>query len=221
MSIQEFGESRSDIVKGYRLSVTMQPSVPLRYLRRHREFAERVPEGEINSANPFFIWLPVVKSWAELAGPTADAIVMQRLQAIPESIGTMASSVGPIPEDGGTFLPFLIAIREIIERPRDRTVSDYQDASIRTREILALKLPDSRRYLEKLYGRSKENVLGFVLREVAEVGYDGLSVEQLGMLFSQGYSSIRDMISAEDSILLALKGVGPSRLARIRANKEK
>lgn len=60
-----------------------------------------------------------------------------------------------------------------------------------------------------------------MLREVAEVGYDGLSVEQLGMLFSQGYSSIRDMISAEDSILLALKGVGPSRLARIRANKEK
>jgi hypothetical protein len=221
MTIHEFAESCGDIVGGYRLCVTMQPRVPLRYLRRHREFSKNIPEGEADSVNPSYIWLPVTKSWAELAGPNVDKKVMQRLRAIPESVGTMASSVGLIPEDGGTFLPFLIAIREIIERPRDRSISDYQDAIVRTDEILALSLPDSDEYLEKLYGSSKERVLEFVVGEVAEVGYDGLKLEHLGELFSQGHSSIRDMISAEDSVLLALKGVGPSRLAKIRANKKK
>ena len=204
MTINQLAKNSSDLVAGYRLCITMQPRVPLYYLRRHREFAVEIPEGEANSANPYYIWLPELNSEYDFLSEGA----------------TMASSVGYIPDDGGTFLPFLIALREILERPRDLCLSDYQDALLRAEDILQLRMPDSTKYLENLYGSSRERLLGFVIREVTKTTHDGLKLEHLEELSSKGYSSISDMIDADDSVLLSLNGIGPAKLAKIRSNKQ-
>ena len=202
MSIYEYADSCGDVVAGYRLCVTMQPWVPLRYLRRHQEFSKTLPAGEANAVSPFYIWLPETDSKYDFLAAGS----------------TMSSSVGPIPDDGGTFLPFLIAVRNIVERPRDSSISDYQDAIVRTNKILALRMTDSRQYVNKLFGSSKEQVLGFTIGEVSKVGYTGLKLEHLDELFRQSYLSISEMVGADDSILLALKGIGPNCLAKIHTN---
>ena len=205
LSIHELAESSGGLVVGYELCVTMQPRVPLSLLARHGEVQPSIPKGETDPSNPFFIWLPKTKSEYDFLSEGA----------------TMASSVGPIPRDGGTFLPFLLELRAILERPRDSQLSDYEDAETRTTEILSLGVPDSGEYLKKLYDSSRERIFGFVLGEIGESTVEGFSSEHLEQLYSDGFKSTTSMIAAEDSVLLGLKGIGPSRLVKIRSNQFK
>lgn len=99
-------EVAGDVIKGWRLSVTMSPRTPLKWLRRHGEvhLGRNRPDVEVPPEHA--VWLPQTKSWSDLGFDFAE---------LPPS--TMASMVGQIPEDGGDFLPFLIRYRKIIEGP--------------------------------------------------------------------------------------------------------
>lgn len=131
-----------DIIKHYQFIATLQLRTPLAILERHGETHPGPPDALPRIASQQDgIWIPATKSWAELAGPNADPAVVRRLnQPTPistdrlrerlkqmgmsakqlskvtaASIDSMASDIGPIPKDGGDYLPFLKAFRAIIE----------------------------------------------------------------------------------------------------------
>jgi hypothetical protein len=103
-------------IKHYRFAATHQLRTPLAILNRHGEThpgpLQAVPKIASEQDG---IWLPVLKSWAELAGPNVAPEVLKRLQAVSTPPEMMASDVGPIPSDGGKYLPFLKAFRSIVE----------------------------------------------------------------------------------------------------------
>lgn len=207
MSVHQLGDQSSVVMEGYRFSATLQPTVPLKYLRRHGEIVSQVPEHEKGTDNAFYIWLPVIKSQFSFLSEGR----------------TMSSSVGPIDPDGGEFLPFLIALREIVERPRDLNITDYEDALVRVDEILSLSsssLANASDYLQKLFHSSQEELFPLVLASFNAPCFTGLSLVHLEQLASQGFTSVAGMIGAPDEVLLSLKGIGPSRLAKIRANNK-
>ena len=135
-----------------------------------------------------------------------------------EGGGTMSSSIGPIPEDGGTFLPFLIKLRRIVESPYH--LDDYTAAKEKAKDILKLgeSCGDANLFLQKLYQNSESNVFEFVLTETAEHTFKGLSFRHMEDLYTKGYSSVRSMLSAPESILLSLPGIGKAKLKKIRSN---
>jgi len=92
----------SDVLAGVRWSATMSPKTPLSSLLRHGEVFSGDPQRapEYGSAADG-IWVPEV-DW--------DSVGLS-----PPSAGAMVSAIGPIPSDGGAFLPFLISFREIVE----------------------------------------------------------------------------------------------------------
>lgn len=100
LNVREFAESNADIVKGWRLYVTMNTATPLEWLKRHGERANQPTDVPENLA----VWLPVSKSFRELG---------LDIDEMPET--TVASAIGPIPESGGEFLDFLKAYRSIVE----------------------------------------------------------------------------------------------------------
>ena len=207
-SIYELAEDNSDIISGYQLCVTMNDNVPLKYLLRHGEVVETIPASEIQGHNPYYIWLPKVD-------PNLG------LDFLDEG-ATMSSAVGSIPQDGGSFLPFLIEVRKIIEAPRDSMLSDFSDAERKARRILSLKdsdnIKDASKYIDLLYGSSFDKIFIRVLENVSTHTFDGLTLDHMKILYENNYQSVQAMISAPDNVLLSLKGIGPARLRRIRAN---
>ena len=93
-----------DLINGWEMFVTMHLCTPLKWLQRHREFHEGAKRPAEELPPQHAMWVPVAKSWRQL-GIDADEV--------PET--TMASQVGPVPVDGGDFLPFLIEYRMIVE----------------------------------------------------------------------------------------------------------
>jgi hypothetical protein len=159
----------STVIIGYRFSATCQPTTPLTYLERHGETAEFVPDREQEAVNRFYRWLPELKS----------------KYAFLSKGRTMSSSVGYIDPDGGEFLPFLIALRNIVERPLTSDQTDYQHALAKVDELLALgrsSLTNAADYFQKLFSGPNNDLLSFVLREQGSPSYDGLSIQHLEQL---------------------------------------
>ncbi len=102
LSLRQAAEENVDVIAGWTFCATLSTKTPLEWLRRHGETRATAPNEEVPPA--YGIWVIVTKSWAELG---ID------LPEMPP--GTMASEVGQIPQDGGTFLPFLIEYRTIVE----------------------------------------------------------------------------------------------------------
>lgn len=101
---RKLAEDNADIVAGWCLSVTMQTRTPLKWLLRHGEFRAGADAVLDEVPEQHGIWVPVTKSWEDLGVDIPE---------LPPT--TMASEVGPIPEDGGDFLVFLIEYRKIVE----------------------------------------------------------------------------------------------------------
>ena len=94
----------SDLIAGWEMSVTMQMRTPLKWLQRYREFHEG-PERPAEILPPeHACWVPVTKSWHSLGIDMPEVLDT-----------TMASEIGQIPVNGGTFLPFLLEYRMIVE----------------------------------------------------------------------------------------------------------
>ena len=189
----------------YKFSATLAPTTPLRYLRRHGELSFSIPDEEQAMDNQFYIWTPVNKD--EYAFLSEGR--------------TTSSSVGPIDPSGGDFLPFLIALRGILEQEANNE-SDYQVAIEKSESILRLassSVQGASDYIQKLFNSSQAELISFTLSEQGSPNFNGLRIEHLAHLSSIGYSTITDMINAPDSVLLDLKGIGPSGLKKIQQNK--
>ena len=150
--------------------------------------------------------------------------------------GSMASAVGYVPTDGGDFLTFLVRFRQIVEEPRDPAFSEFDDVISRVQRIRSIpagigydldpdyklqrrKRKESQGDYHQLLSRGDMDWLPtFVLSEIASYTFDGLSWTQIEALRQQGFGSIREILEAPDKSLLAVKGIGPKRLDRIRAN---
>ena len=220
-SYSEFVAQNQDIVVGYCFSTTLSPETPLSYLRRHGEKSRTVPQGESILGSPLYCWTAEVDSDFDFLDHGA----------------TMSSSVGSVPTDGGNFLPFLIRFREIVEAPRDSKLKEFDDVFSRVEAIRLIKAgygyssdaefnlrplsksAGKRDYHEILSGGDSEWLPMFVLRELSGCQFKGLTMKHIQTLHIAGYGSSQEVLEAPDQVLLDLPGIGPKRLATIRANR--
>ena len=100
LSQRKLAAESDDLIKGWRLSVTMSLETPLEWLERHGERAKKPSEVPAQLA----IWTPALKSFRELGFEVGE---------VQES--TMASAIGQIPVNGGEFLDFLKMYRKNVE----------------------------------------------------------------------------------------------------------
>jgi hypothetical protein len=223
LSIQELARGNSDIVTGYKLSVTMSPSTPLKYLNRHGERRTSIPEEEKLANSPYLVWLPEV----------SDEF------AFLERGATMSSAVGYIPRDGGDFLPFLVELRKVVERPRALPLSELDDAHSRAAEMPRIscgygyghdadfnlikyaKETGRENYYQIVSRGDPEWAFEFVLQELASCPHNGLTLGHVKELHQRGFGSILEIVEAPDEVLLSLKGIEKKKLERIRANRPK
>lgn len=179
-----------DILGGLVFSATMQPSIPLRVLERHGEAfsAARGKPPAIAKAMHEGIWIPVMQGQKSLRG-------------------SMASTVGPIPTDGGAFLPFLIAIRRIVEA--NSPVGERIHAL-----SIELGRPQWANFVEKLEPVPGDLVRQFFPRAVDTI--PGIPQHAKDALDAAGMDTANKVAAASDHQLLAIKGIGKAKLEGIR-----
>ena len=215
-SLETLAKDNKDIVSGFKLSVSMLPSTPLKLLKRHGEIAELIPESDSNMSSSDAVWLQT----------------LSEKYAILSEGRTTWSPAGHIPKDDTEVLEYLIAAREIIEAPLLKPLSIISEALSRLEVIKSL--PSGPIYtngddyqIEKtkelvdyfpLFFENENKALSLVLMEFGEPSYDGLSYEHILELYSKGFNSITEILSAPDEILMSLNGVGKKKLEKIRAN---
>ena len=220
-SYSEFVAQNQDTVVGYRFSATLAPETPLSYLRRHGQMSSSIPPGDSLIDSPLYCWTAQMDAEFDFLDRGA----------------TMSSSVGYVPTDGGDFLPFLIRFREIVEAPRNPKLREFDDVFYRVAAIRKIKAgygyasdadfnikPLSKRagrgdYHEILSQGNPEWLPMFVLRELSGCECKGLVMKNIQTLHVAGYGSLREVLEAPDRVLLDLPGIGPKRLATIRANR--
>lgn len=92
-----------DAIIGWEVAVTMQMGTPLQWLQRHREFHEGPARPREMLPAELARWVPVRRA------------PRRREHDADMPPPTMPSEAGPIPLDGGDFLPFLLEYRMIVE----------------------------------------------------------------------------------------------------------
>ncbi|PZR75190.1 MAG: hypothetical protein DLM73_05975 [Chthoniobacterales bacterium] len=226
-------DPNADVIKGYRFTATLQLRTPLRILQHHGEVREWSENGLPQYAQSLWegIWLPVTKTWAELAGPDAklpstnsfddrmfDNLFRKKLvergftqdEAATVLPDATASDIGPIPQDGGTYLGFLKAFRRIVES----TASP--DEKRETIEALPRDHPDYARYISIHRVRSDHWLDQWL-------GYEGwLEIPGVGAriarrLYDAGLRSRKIIEGASDTQLATIKGIGRATITKIRA----
>jgi hypothetical protein len=184
---------------GFRFCATLQLRTPLRVLRRDGELYLKNDGHQPQIAREPWegIWVPVsTKSFEKTAcGPdsTADDIAFfRRLDAGLAAAGrTVASHIGPIRADD--YLPFLIAIREIVE------LNDSIEHRIyKLREMLSAC--DWQEFIGKHGGMDK----------IIERFFPTF------MNLAAGLDTPNRISAASDQTLLAINGIGPAKLKAIR-----
>lgn len=184
---------------GFRFCATLQLRTPLRVLLRDGELYLKNDGHQPQIAREPWegIWVPVsTKSFEETAcGPdsTADDIAFfRRLDAGLAAAGrTVASDVGPILADD--YLPFLIAVRRIIEA---HDTIEHRIEKLREMPIVA----DWQTYVDKHRG-----IDGIIQRFFPKF-----------MNLAADLDTPNRIAAASDETLLGIKGIGPAKLKAIR-----
>jgi hypothetical protein len=188
----------SDILEGFRFCAAMQMRMPVRVLARHGEVHQGPPDQLPEIAKGIWegIWLPKLRTLRELGIP---------LDKPPE--GAMASEIGPIPIDGGDFLPFLLAVRQAVE-----CANPIAYRIEKLRELLA----DRRwQHIVSIYPLGTEDIIdGFFPPFLSTVPRLPTGVaDRLRLLMLSTPAAIS---AASDAQLLAIKGMGPRLLEALR-----
>ncbi|WP_303749376.1 helix-hairpin-helix domain-containing protein [Stenotrophomonas pigmentata] len=189
----QIGSGNEDIIKSWRYCATLQRRTPLAILREH---GREVPAGPdepptLSSMMWHGIWTPVV-DWGDL-----DEIFAG---------GSMASDVGPVPTDGGDYLPFLISLRTITEGP----------GTVASKEAVLLDLvkhigPGGTPYSK--FAKARELVDEVLPRAIHALPVPKPVREDM---IRQGWKTLAKVERLSDHELLALKGIGPKSLVAIR-----
>tara|TARA_R110002073_G_scaffold299249_2_gene466156 strand:+ start:1876 stop:2649 length:774 start_codon:yes stop_codon:yes gene_type:complete len=193
----ETWNNNQDVISGMQFCATMQLRTPLRVLLRHGEV-----HSDINSKPPKIAtemwegsWIAKTKTFREL-GIDMDEPVS----------GTMASSVGQIPSDGGEYLKFLIAVRKIVE--------SHDSIESRSRQLNEIPIPTEWKiYLDKLWGMS-HIIKTFFPRFIDTIPkINATTIEELSSL---GLDTPNSIATAPDESLLSINGIGQAKLKTIR-----
>ncbi|PWB21346.1 hypothetical protein [Comamonas sp. JNW] len=144
------GLANQDIVAGWRFSATLQLRTPLQFLLLHGVF-HPLAKGE-PPEHPIMhgIWVTETKTNAELGIGLPDLVLTNQ---------TCASEIGQVPSDGGDFLKFLIAIRNIKETAEPAPV---QESILRAElgkpdwSVFVLKLGGTDRIIKRLKARPRK-----------------------------------------------------------------
>jgi hypothetical protein len=181
----------------------MSLRTPLSSLARHGEVFKGDPERAPVYGTPADgIWVPEV-DWSSVGVP-------------PPPDGSMASEIGPIPADGGAFLPFLKRFREIVEgegsvESKIKRIREMCSSSASFSELAGRLHENSRRMSGDAHLRFPDN---FFARELEAV--PGIGSTLAARLFRAGFRSVEDLGAASDDALLAVDGLGPKALKNIR-----
>lgn len=188
----------ADIVAGYRFSATIQLRTPLRVLTHHGQFC---PAGQappqIAKGPDEGVWVVAVKTWREMG---IDLDGSSNLD------GSHASDIGQIPADGGDYLKFLIAVREIVESP---SPAEERLAALKEE----LRRPEWADFCRKLGG--KQAVFDKFFPPFLE-SIKALPAGAIEALWNAGLTTPARLAAAGDQALLAIKGIGPAKLKSIR-----
>ena len=184
-----------DVIKGLEFIATMQLRTRIRVLLRHGEIHTDINTDPPKIAMEMWegIWIPKTKTFSEL-GIDIDELPP----------GAHASSLGPIV--AGDYLPFLVAIRKIIE------LNDSIENRIdKFREMISVC--DWQEFLRKLSGIEKI-VQYFFPRFINPM--PKFSASTVGDLSRLGLDTPNRIAAASDGTLLDINGIGPAKLKAIR-----
>ena len=196
---RNIGVPIGDIAKGWKFGATMQLRTPLRVLTRHGEIHEGLTDPPAIGREQWEgYWTPLPKSHVEMGMPGVPEILMQHM---------MASSVGPIPIDGGEYLKFLMRVRAIVE----------VDSSIENRRTALreeLRRQEWQDFCIKLGGNQSISDQFFppFIHTIK-----GLSSDAIAAIWEAGLTTPMQLEKTNDTILRAIKGIGPAKLVMIRA----
>ena len=135
--------------------------------------------------------------------------------------------------DQSDLLEYLKELRGVVEAPFDPANFDLDEAIQRAQRIRCLQKTRSTRhsvsrtdydettsidYFEHFFQNKFDRAFTFALKTLNAPSYRGLTIEHLLSLHEKGYKSIADILDAPDAVLLSISGIGPKRVASIRAN---
>lgn len=170
---------------------TLQRRTPLRVLEMHGSvFRGESPPSESTLMHEG-IWIPGM-----------DDLLSQSLAPT-----TMASEIGPIPVDGGTYLQFLKSVRRIAE------LDTAGVADRRERLLMELSRPEWAEYVRKM-GGEKLIANRFFPPFIGMI--KGLSDSTIESLWENGMRTAADFARISDAQLLKTRGIGPAKLKTIR-----
>lgn len=187
-----------DVISGLKFCATMQLRTPLRVLLRHGELFSDLPNDPPRIAHEMWegIWIAQPRSFRELGIDLDEPAFNQ-----------MASAVGPIPADGGGYLRFLIAVREIVE-----SVNSIDDRMERLRDEVSK--PHWADYVHNRFHRAHDICDYFFPRFLDTVGR--LPDTAADVMRAMGLTSPKVIAGTADAQLFAIKGIGPAILPTIR-----
>ncbi len=182
------------VVKGFRFCATMNLSTPLRILQRHGEISKEIPQDWAVDNMGQGCWVIETKSFAELG------------IKLPDSEGSIASSWGQIPRDGGKVLPFLVRYRTLVE--------SVNPVSERRRQLIEFAAQsENAKYFEAEFDYLQRILDWYLPRFIDTLPY--LNLAQRNQLEAKGILSASQVLNNLDA-LRALKGVGEKRIAEFR-----
>lgn len=190
----------ADIIAGMRFAATMQLRTPLRILMRHGQILPLGTELPDDFEQWMGIWVPKTKSFEELTGGR----IKEDLRLEYEE--TAASAIGPVKPS--EYLPFLMAIREVVE---DQSLS----APKRMQAVEALCCRQEFKEFAERHGGAEE-IFSYLYPTILSV-IPGLTISSREALAAMGICSVGAIRRSSDKTLSSLKGLGPAKIARIRA----
>jgi hypothetical protein len=182
-----------DITVGWYFSATMQLRTPNAILRRHLEFWPK-KDGQPPSICPEGwegIWMLALNDWRRIT-----------------ALQSMAADVGPVPADGGDYLPFLLALQDLANGDHNGAYGSMSELIEATGERGTPHV----HYVERLGGIPGCVGLGLV-RTIFLVVWRYDYAEQL---WNAGFRTIQGLLSATDEELCTARAFSKSGLQTIR-----
>ena len=186
----------ADVVSGMCFHATLQLRTPLRILQRNGQVLPLGTDLPDDFDQWMGIWLPKTKSWVELGIDAAEA----------DYEASAASHIGPVKPS--EYLPFLLAIREVVE---DQSLS----FAGRKAGIEAVCRQTRFQEFAERHGGSDEIIRYFHPPILTVI--PGLTAPTREALIAMGIRTVGTIRLSSDKTLSGVKGLGPAKIAGIRA----
>ena len=183
-----------DIIIGYEYAATLQISTPLESLKHNGDMFDGPPsKAPVYGIQSVGCWTPKVDPEYNLgAGIVSES----------------ASDIGPILEN--EYIPFLIDFRKIVENGK----SDIE-------KLEQLKLLKNIDKYKGIWTRLKESYSdfpqSFFYSAFTEI--NGIGINTAKNIYNAGLISMDNLISAKDSDLLKIGGLGKASIQKIKAHR--